>query len=54
MGAHAMGAAMVDRADVEVARFEVAEAALGMAEALVSEDDGCGGKPSCGRLLRIT
>ena len=26
MGAHAMGPAMVDRADVEVARFDVAEA----------------------------
>jgi hypothetical protein len=34
-----MGSAMVDRADVEVARFEVAEAAFGVAQALVGEDD---------------
>ncbi len=33
MGADAMGPAVVDRTDVEVARLEVAKAALGMAEA---------------------
>ena len=44
MGADAMGPAMVDRADVEVARFEVAKAAFGVAEAFVGEDDGGGGK----------
>ena len=40
-----MGPAMVDRADVEVARFDVAEAAFGVAEALVGEDDGAGERP---------
>ena len=54
MGAHALGPAMVDRADVEVARFEVAEAAFDLAEALVGEDDAAAGKPSSGRLVRIT
>ena len=34
MGADARGPAMVDRADFEVAGFDVAEAALGVAEAL--------------------
>ena len=33
MGADAMGPAVVDRTDVEVAGLEVAKAALGMAEA---------------------
>src|SRR5208283_766967 len=49
MGADAMGPAMVDRADVEVARFEVAEAAFGVAEALVGEDDGGGGEAVSGK-----
>ena len=39
MGADAMGPAVVDRADVEVAQFDVAEGALGVAEALVGEDE---------------
>ena len=39
MGAHAMGPAMVDRADVEVARFDVAEAAFGVAEGIVKANE---------------
>ena len=43
VGADAVGPAMVDRTDVEVAGFEVAKAAFGVAEALVGEDEvgGC-------------
>ena len=39
MGADAMGPAVVDRADVEVSGLDVAKAALGVAEALVGEDE---------------
>ena len=43
VGADAVGPAMVDRTDVEVAGFDVAKAAFGVAEALVGEDEvgGC-------------
>ena len=44
-----MGPAM-DRTDVEVARFEVAEAAFGVAEALVGADDGGGGEAVLGKI----
>ena len=49
MGADAMGPAIVDPADVEVARFEVAEAAFSVAEAVVGEDDGGGGEAAPGK-----
>ena len=45
----AVGPAMMDRADVEVARFDVAKAALGVAEALVGEDEGGGGEAVPGK-----
>ena len=47
-----MGPAMVDWADVEVTRFDVAEAALGVTEALVGEDEGGGGEAVPGK--RVT
>src|SRR5271165_277375 len=49
MGADAMGPAMVDRADVEVAGFDVAEAALGGAEAFIGEDEGGFGEAVSGK-----
>ena len=49
VGGDAMGLAMVDRTDVEVARFDVAEAALGVAEPLVGENEGGGGEAVTGK-----
>ncbi len=49
MGVDAMDPAMVDRTIFEVAGFDVAEAALGVAEAFIGEDEGGGWEAVSGK-----